>query len=186
MPLLFAASYGRSAKPADITPEEIRVIAKDAYIYGYPILDNYRIQYAYFVNKSDPEYKTTWNSLNNVARVYTPTDKAVQTPNSDTPYSSIGADLRTEPLVITVTPIKGNRYFALQFIDMYTFNFAYVGTRTTGNGGGKYLLVGPNWKGEKPAGIKSVIHSETQLAFVLYRTQLYNPADIENVKKIQA
>jgi hypothetical protein len=74
----------------------------------------------------------------------------------------------------------------LQFIDQYTFNFAYVGSRATGNEAGNFLLTGPGWKGEKPAGIKAVIPCETQFAFVLYRTQLFNPDDIENVKKIQA
>ena len=69
---------------------------------------------------------------------------------------------------------------------MYTFDFAYVGSRATGNGVGSFLLAGPNWKGETPPGIKAVIRSETAFAFVLYRTQLFNPADIENVKKIQA
>jgi hypothetical protein len=69
---------------------------------------------------------------------------------------------------------------------MYTFNFAYVGSRATGNGAGSYLLAGPNWKGEKPEGITAVIPSETGFAFVLYRTQLFDPADIDNVKKIQA
>src|SRR5262249_22559588 len=70
--------------------------------------------------------------------------------------------------------------------DAYTFNFAYVGSRATGNDAGSYLLAGPNWKGEKPEGVKDVIRSETEFAFILYRTQLFNPADIENVKKIQA
>ena len=82
--------------------------------------------------------------------------------------------------------VEKGRYYSLQFIDMYTFNFAYVGSRATGNGAGSYLLAGPNWKGEKPKGIKAVIRSETEFAFVLYRTQLFDPADIENVKKIQA
>jgi hypothetical protein len=68
---------------------------------------------------------------------------------------------------------------------MYTFNFAYVGSRATGNDGGNYLLAGPNWKGETPPGIKSVIRAETEFAFVLYRTQLFNPTDIDNVQKIQ-
>ena len=39
---------------------------------------------------------------------------------------------------------------------------------------------------ERPKGIKAVIRSETDFAFVLYRTQLFNPGDIENVKRIQA
>ena len=51
---------------------------------------------------------------------------------------------------------------------------------------GKFLLAGPNWKGEKPAGIKAVIRSETEFVFVLYRTQSFDPADIGNVKAIQA
>ena len=172
--------------PAAVTPEQARAIAKEAYIYGFPMVDNYRVQYSYFVNKEDPEYKGGWNEIHNTARVYTPEDKAIQTPNSDTPYSAVGADLRAEPLVLTVPPIEQDRYYSLQFVDGYTYNFAYVGSRTTGNGGGKYLLAGPNWKGDKPEGVNEVIRSDTDLALVLYRTQLFGPSDIDNVKKIQA
>jgi hypothetical protein len=171
---------------APVTPDQARAIAKEAYIYGFPIVDNYRVNYAYFVDKQNPEYKGGWNEIHNTARVYTPADTAIQTPNSDTPYSAVGADLRTEPLVLTVPPIEQDRYYSLQFIDGYTYNFDYVGSRTTGNGGGKYLLAGPGWKGEKPAGIDKVITSDTDLALVLYRTQLFGPSDLDNVKKIQA
>jgi len=172
--------------PAAVTPEQARAIAKEAYIYGFPMVDNYRVQYAYFVDKEDPEYKGGWNEIHNTARVYTPEDTAIQTPNSDTPYSAVGADLRAEPLVLTVPPIDQDRYYSLQFVDGYTYNFAYLGSRTTGNGGGKYLLAGPNWKGDKPEGVDDVIRSDTELAFVLYRTQLLGPSDLDSVKKIQA
>lgn len=165
---------------------EARVIAKDAYVYGFPLVDSYRIQHAYFVDRNSPEYKGGWNEVHNTARVYTPDDKAIQTPNSDTPYSSVGYDLRAEPLVFTVPKIEKNRYFSLQFIDLYTQNFAYVGSRATGNDGGNFLLVGPRWNGETPNGIKSVIRSETELGSVMYRTQLFGPSDLPNVKKIQA
>jgi len=171
--------------PATVSAADARAIAKEAYVWGFPIVDNYRVQYDYFVDKENPEYKGDRNVIHNTARVYTPADTAIQTPNSDTPYSVVGADLRTEPLVLTVPPIEQNRYYSLQFIDLYTYNFDYVGSRTTGNSGGKYLLAGPNWKGEKPAGIDKVVQSDTELALVLYRTQLFDPADIENVKKIQ-
>jgi hypothetical protein len=169
-----------------ITTNEARAIAKEAYIFGFPLVDNYRIQYAYFVDQHNSEYKGAWNEVHNTARVYTPEDKTVQTPNSDTPYSMAGVDLRTEPLVFTVPLIDGKRYYSLQFIDMYCFNFAYVGSRSTGNDAGSFLLAGPNWKGEKPGGIREVIQCETELAFIIYRTQLFNAADIENVKNIQA
>ena len=112
--------------PAAVTPEQARAIAKEAYIYGFPMVDNYRVQYAYFVNKENPEYKGGWNEIHNTARVYTPEDKAIQTPNSDTPYSAVGADLRAEPLVLTVPPIDQDRYYSLQFVDAYTYNLSLI------------------------------------------------------------
>jgi len=168
-----------------LTPDEARAIAKESYIYGFPLVDNYRIQNSYFTDTNNSEFKALWNKIFNNARVYTPDDKAIQTPNSDTPYSYVGADLRAEPLVFTVPEVEKSRYYSVQFIDMYTFNFAYVGSRATGNGAGRFLLAGPEWKGEKPHGVDLVIPCETQFAFVLYRTQLFDPGDIENVKKIQ-
>ncbi len=184
-----AAALSVASSPilwAHAQTDDPRAIAKDAYIYGFPLVDSYRIQHSYFVDRDNPEYKGNWNEIHNTARVYTPDDKAIQTPNSDTPYSFIGADLRAEPLVLTVPEVDEGRYYSIQFIDMYTFNFAYVGSRATGNGAGKFLLAGPDWKGDKPDGVKDVIRSETQLAFLLYRTQLFGADDIENVKKIQA
>jgi hypothetical protein len=111
---------------ASVTPEQARAIAKEAYVYGFPMVDSHRIQYSYFVDEKNPEYKGDWNQVHNTARVSTPADTAIQTPNSDTPYSFLGADLRAEPLVLTVPPIEDGRYFSLQFIDAYTYNFAYV------------------------------------------------------------
>jgi hypothetical protein len=185
---LTSTGHARDERPEtpSITPAEARAIAREAYIYGFPMVDSYRIQHSYFVDRGGSEFKAPWNELHNEARVYTPDDKAIQTPNSDTPYSQLGADLRTEPLVLTVPAVESNRYYSLQFIDLYTFNFAYVGSRATGNDRACFLLAGPNWQGEKPEGIKSVIRSETEFAFVLYRTQLFKPDDIDNVKKVQA
>ena len=176
---------GSSVPGGPPTAEQVRAIAKDAYIYGFPMVDSYRIQYSYFINSNSPEYKGPWNEVHSVARVFTPADTAVQTPNSDTPYSMLGADLRAEPLVLFVPPIEKDRYYSLQFIDGYTANFAYVGSRATGNDGGVYLLAGPNWTGEKPEGIKDVIKADTDFVLVAYRTQLFGPDDLDNVKKIQ-
>jgi hypothetical protein len=188
----FAAVAAASARsiPAraqtDVTPAEARAIAKEAYIYGFPVVDSYRIQHSYFVDRQNPEFKASWNQLVNIPRVYTPADTAIQTPNSDTPYSWLGMDLRAEPIVLTVPAIEKERYFTVQLIDAYTFNFAYVGSRTTGNGGGSFLIAGPNWKGDLPKGVKEVIRSETEFVFAAIRTQLFNPGDLDNVKKVQA
>jgi len=169
-----------------LSPAEARAIAKEAYIYGYPMVDGYRIQHAYFVNRESPEFKAPWNEIRNMPRVFTPADKAVQTPNSDTPYSMLGMDLRAEPIVLTVPAIEKDRYFSVQLIDLYTHNFAYIGSRATGNGGGSFLIAGPGWQGETPKGIAKVIRAETELLLAAYRTQLFRPDDLDNVKKVQA
>jgi len=184
--IVFGVVLNPTAHAADTTPDEARAIAKEAYIYGFPLVDNYRCEYSYFVDRQDPDFKAPWNQIANIPRVFTPADTAVQTPNSDTPYSWLGLDLRVEPVVLTLPPIDKERYYSVQLTDAYTFNFAYLGSRTTGNGGGSYLIAGPNWKGQKPKGVQKVIRSETELIIVIYRTQLFSPSDIDNVKKVQA
>ena len=165
---------------------EARAIAKEAYIYGFPLVDSYRIQYGYFVDNKSPEFKAPWNHIANTPRVYTPNDTAIQTPNSDTPYSWLGLDLRAEPIVLTVPEVEEGRYYSIQFTDAYTFNTDYAGTSTTGNSAANLLVVGPGWTGETPNGVKKVIRSETDFLMPIYRVQLFNTGDIENVKRVQA
>jgi hypothetical protein len=171
---------------APVTAAEARAIAKEAYIYGFPMVDNYRILYAYFVDRGGPIFKAPLNQLVNTPRVFTPEDTTVQTPNSDTPYSFIGLDLRAEPMVLTVPPIDKERYFSIQLIELYTYNFGYIGSRATGNDGGSFLIAGPGWTGEAPEGVTKVFRAETELILAVYRTQLFNPADLDNVKQVQA
>jgi len=116
-------STSRQRTRNHVSPAEARTIAKEAYVYGFPIVDNYRIQHAYWMDKTNPEYKGPFNQIWNSASLFSPADKAIQTPNSDTLYSFVGADLRSEPLVLTVPAIEKERYFSIQLIDYYTFNF---------------------------------------------------------------
>ena len=170
----------------DVSLDSIKAITTEAYIYAFPMIDLYRIQYAYFVDTKSPEYKAPINTLRNIGHVYTADDTAVQTPNSDTPYSMLEMDLRAEPIVLIVPEMEKNRYFSIQLVNSYTNNFDYIGSRTTGNAGGAYLVVGPKWQGDTPEGIHKVFKSETDLVLAVYRTQLFSPKDLDNVKKIQA
>jgi hypothetical protein len=185
---LFAATV--AAKPAlsqeNLAPGEATRIAEEAFVYGFPMVMNYAVFYEYFVDKAGPQYKASPNQLYNTARVYTPQDTAIVTPNSDTPYSFVAMDLRAEPFVVCNPEIEASRYFSVQLIDMYTFNYGYVGSRTTGNRAACNMIAGPGWKGEKPEGIALLFASETDFSFAVIRTQLFNPADLDNVKKIQA
>jgi hypothetical protein len=165
---------------------ETKAIAEEGYIYGLPIVMNYAVMYAYSVDHTSPEFKAPFNKIKNEARVFTDKDTAIVTPNSDTPYSFLWLDLRAEPMVISVPAVEKSRYYAVQLEDGNTFNYGYIGSRTTGNEPGEYLLVGPGWKGQTPPGIKRVFHSTTQFSLAGFRTQLFNAEDMPNAVKVQA
>jgi hypothetical protein len=174
-----------TATETGLSVKEARAIAKEAFIYGFPLAANYRTMYTQEIDKTSKDYRGNFNTVYSSKSVATPEDKFVVTPNSDTPYSYLWMDLRAEPLVVTMPKIEPNRYYTAQLIDLYTFNFAYLGTRAYGNDGGSFLIAGPGWSGETPNGIKAVIRCETQLAYALFRTQLFNMADLPAVNKIQ-
>lgn len=167
------------------SPAEAEQLAKEAYLYGFPVVEMYKTLYAQAVDSNGPDFKAPFNQIGNTARVFTPKDSAFVTPNSDTPYSFIWLDLRAEPQVLTLPAIDANRYYSTQLIDLYTQNFAYLGTRTTGEKGGHFLVTGPHWQGAKPPGIDKVLRSEGDIVYALYRTQLFDEADLDNVKRIQ-
>ena len=181
--------------------DKVKEIAKKAAIWAYPIVENYRSIYKLTIDEINPSYKGKMNEIHHVRNVATPHDTVFVTPNSDTPYSYLIMDLRTEPLVVTMPDITSatgkDRYYSLQLIDLYTFNFEYLGTRR-GQQGGTYIIAGPDWSEEEsekitsilksetnPEGIiDGIIESETNLVFSLFRTQLFDPADVDDLAKV--
>ena len=190
LPALLLCGCGEQPESAptttDLTPAEAQAIAKEAYLYGFPMVMNYKTMWNYAIDSESPDYKGPFNQKSCLARLFTPEDKAVVTPNADTPYCMFWMDLRSEPLVLSVPKMEPNRFYHFQLVDLYTHNYAYIGTLTTGNDAGKFLIVGPDWNGEKPEGITDVIKSETSFVFDVTRTQLIGPDDLEKVKAIQA
>lgn len=169
----------------DLTPEEAKEIAKEAYIYAYPMLMGYKSLYYTVIDKKSPGYRSDFNVITHDRHPADNTRKDVVSMNADTPYSLFALDLRAEPIVFSVPAVK-DRYYVFQFIDLFTHNFAYVGTRATGNEAGDYLFVGPQWKGKIPEEkFKKVFYVESQLTTGIGRTQLFNTKDLQNVVKIQ-
>lgn len=183
--LLITLLIGCSQKAAELTPEQAQKIAKEAYIYGFPLVMNYKTLYAYTLDKNSIEFKGEFNTKSCEARVYTPNDKAIVTPNSDTPYCMFWSNISHEPVVFSVPEIEAERYYSFQLIDLFTHNFAYIGSLSTGNKAGKYLIAPSNWEGDKPEGIIDVIRCESDFFLTIVRTQLMNNADIKNVEAIQ-
>ena len=89
-----------SLAQADLAKGEVKAIAEEAFIYGFPMVMNYGTMYEYAIDTASSQYKAPFNRISNTARVFTPHDTAIVTPNSDTPYSFLWMDLRVEPVVL--------------------------------------------------------------------------------------
>jgi hypothetical protein len=157
------------AKEIKVGPDEAKGIAEEAYVYGAPIVDNYRVLYAYAVYKDSGAYKAPFNHLAIVMPDTTQPDSVAQAGLLDPPYALSWLDLRKGPVVITVSPIPEGQTFHVQLVDFYTQNFDEISTRTAGNGGGNYMVVVGPYSGDAPAGIAKVIQCETVLALALVR-----------------
>ncbi len=107
--LLLAVS--RAEAQGKLPAAEVRQIAEEATMYAFPMVMNYGVVYETYVDKASSQYKCGFNELSNTARVFTPKDTSVVTPNSDTPYSFFCADLRAEPVVFSIPKIEEGRYF---------------------------------------------------------------------------
>jgi hypothetical protein len=180
-----ATLEGPTVDPA-ITADQVRSITAEAYIYAYPMIDNYRTMVKQAIDRAAPEYIGGFNVIKNYSEPFTPENHDVVTPNNDTPYSWARVDLRADPFVISVPAVGHDRYYVLQWIDLYTYIVGYIGVRTTGFGAGSYLIAGPDWEGGTPEGIDGVLHCETQFITLLGRTLLEGPDDVPTLGAIQS
>lgn len=166
-----------------LNPQEIEKISAEAYIFSFPMLMGYRFAFATFLTPSLPSYRGPVNAMHGKAATLDHTFKDVITPNADTPYSMALLDLRAEPVVIQV-PVVTDRYYVLQFEDLFGTNVHYIGSRTTGSQTGSYLAVGPNWDHKIGNEFENLLQFETDLVFVIGRTQLFGVHDVSALAKV--
>lgn len=170
---------------SDLTAAEAKAIAGEAWAWGLAPVILYETFYPQAVDAASPSFVGGFNRFRHYDRLFTPADTDVRTPNNDTPYSWAWLDLRAEPVVFSV-PAVPDRYYVNQWVDLYTHNFAYTGTRATGRGPGTWLFAGPGWDGEVPAGVDGVFRAETDIVMTLTRTGVDGAADIPAMKAVQA
>lgn len=170
---------------AEADPDDLRTIAREAWIYAYPMLMHYQTMEKQARNPQAAEYVGGFNRFRHYSKLFTPSNRDIVTPNNDTPYSWAWLDLRSEPQVLSVPAVPDDRYYVHQLVDQYTHNFAYVGVLSTGREAGDYLIAGPAWQGPVPDGIKAVLRSETEIVMILGRTGLKNAGDLAAVSALQ-
>lgn len=157
-----------------LPPDEAQAIAYQAFMYGYPLAENYSILW-----QSTLAIQQQFNTFYGKAQLTTPNDTTVVTPNNDTAYSEGWLDLGAEPIVLQVptVPQSPPRYYSFTIIDACTNNVGYVGSLTTGTAAGNYVLAPP---GMVPSSVPNatVIPVPSRYIFLLGRTQLLGTNDI--------
>ena len=169
----------------DISPEEAKQIAEEAYIFAYPMLDNYKTMFNSALDENSSVHRAPLNKFHHNRKLLGPEFTEVVAPNNDTLYTFAWPDLGTEPLVLSLPEFPDERYFVIQMVDLYTHNMEYIGARSTGYQGGAFLIAGPYWEGSTPGGIDGVRRSEGRFVFLLGRTAVAGKDDIPNVTALQ-
>lgn len=155
-----------------ITEGYARTVAREAYFWAWPMVNIYNRRLAF---SQAPEVGLMngvlpFAPLNRVSMLHDyvkPDQRWVACPNQDVVYGGGIAALDLTPVVLQV-PDFGDRFWVYQIVDLRTDSFAQVGAMYATTPG-FYMLVGPNWAGEVPAGITKVFRAKTNTAFVVPR-----------------
>ena len=154
--------------------------ARDAYVFAYPMLENYKTMYEQAIDQNSGKYLKPFNQFYHYEELAGPVFSIV-TPNNDTLYSLAWLDLRKGPVTLEV-PAISDRYYCFQMVDLYTHNFDYIGTRATGVEAGTYRIMGPEDAGAAQSGDYV---SEGHFVLLVGRTEIRGETDLQNVLAIQ-
>ena len=186
MAAILLSTLAAGAEPDQQPPDGIEAIAQDAYVFAFPMLENYRTLYRSVAGQSgvDPG---RFNRFTHTTALAGSESRLVVRPNNDTLSSLAWLDLRAEPMVVSLPAIPRSRYWSLQLIDLYTHNLAIISPRTASKVGDTrhYLVAGPHWNAAVPSGMTQVFKSETNFVLALIRTAVSGPEDVVNVRKLQ-
>jgi len=170
----------------------LQQLARDAVIYTLPLYEMARMRAATCPRRDHagtfagdgPESRLRWvNHVIHTRQLLGPQHRQVVTPNNDTLYTNAWIDLSRGPVVLEVPDFKG-RYYVLGLLDFYTNPFGYIGSRTTGTGAGRFLLHGPDWRGDVPDGMRAVACS-TNSVWMIGRLLVDGDADLPAVHALQ-
>ncbi len=153
---------------------DLRAAAREAWLYTLPLIEIANLR------SVSQAVGTPLNSFGMMRRLADHKARAVTTPNNDTLYATCQIDLSNGPVTLTIPP-SGDRYVSLQLMDAWSNSFAVLGTRTTGNDGGVYRLVGPTEAAEGA----NVVRAPTRHVWALARILVDGPHDLEAAAVVQ-
>lgn len=183
---LVTTGSGDAIQQVDWREEYAYALGIQAYVVGYPWIYLPKLRWLWVTQPRDPKH-VPYVPLNQFWHHRALADASYKDgggANNDTLYTIAWLNLAKEPLILSV-PDTGERYYTLQMASLDGDNFAYVGKRATGTKAGNYAIIGPNWKGNLPEGVKPLERSRTNSVLIFGRTLISGPDDLPAAHTIQ-
>ncbi|WP_085694169.1 MULTISPECIES: DUF1254 domain-containing protein [unclassified Pseudomonas] len=160
--------------PAALDEEAAYKLGMQAYVYGYPLIYFARLRYSRMMD-GDPmmRVRQTWGQW--LHRNVPVTPDIAGAPQTDTLYSSLWLDLRAQPYIVTI-PRMDDRYWSVQFCDLFGSTFGLPSRRSLPQGG-RVAVVGPDWNGMLPVDIDLVVRAKIPQTFNVMRIFFANEQD---------
>ena len=158
--------------PGTMTKAYVQMVGRMAYFWGWPLVYVYNQRTE--LTKA-PEVGllagvmpiSPMNQVGMLTGYIDPGERFIADPNQDVVYGLGYLSLEKEPVVIQV-PDFGDRFWTIPVYNARTDQMSELGQQY-GTKPGFYMVVGPNWKGETPAGIAGVVRSSTNFAVTMPR-----------------
>lgn len=155
---------------------------REAFIYTFPVHDLAQVRWQITQNPQNRN-RVPVNGLLHYRRLLDHRARTVTQPNNDTLYSLSYLALHDGPMRLRL-PDMGERYYSVALLDIFTNNFACIGNRTTGTQAAEFLLVGPDWSGDAPAGAR-LIRCPSNDVWLLGRLLVDGEHDLPAVHALQ-
>ena len=178
--LFFACNPApKTERQSELSSEEARSIAKEAFLWGMHPVAIYHLRYNYSQNDLSP-IKVGLNRIAWFRKPLKALPKVATTPNATTLYGTGMFDVSKEPMVIIVPDIK-DHYWSVQLFDNYARWGHMIGSQFNAPGKVQRLILGPDWDGSLPEGFAGadVVQSKSNFVGVLARVALTDNTDAE-------
>ena len=156
----------------------------EAYIYGFPLVMMDVTKAVLTATPKSDEYKAPINQFGRVRTYADPGFKDVVRVSRDSLWCYAFVDLGNEPFIYSQPDTKG-RYIVMQAVNMWSDNFASVGSRTTGTEAGHFLIAAPQWNGTVPPDIKETFRCSTRFTWVLVQIPATSSQDFSEIHALQ-
>lgn len=153
-------------------PEYAKSLAASAYVWAYPMINMLNRKNAFAQVPAPGKVfgvlpGAPTNRIGMLNDYIAPGQNFIACPNQDVVYGLGFMDLSLGPVVMQIPDI-GERFWVYAIYDQRTDQVGKLGLQH-GTEPGFYLLVGPDWEGELPEGIKDVVRSPTNIGSVIPR-----------------